>query len=120
MKKTSVFIDEVRLKYKPVSDRGVILYFILNNLNRINPIYQFSLKSFVVVFLHAMRLAENEVSSEQRSISIILNRLFLRSTVFFLVRKSFAGEFAKTTVDTPGEHYVSDIHLCESRTLRTG
>lgn len=66
IKSTSKYIDEVRLKYKPVAERGVILYFILNSLNRVNPIYQFSLKSFVIVFLRAMTLTEPEENLSKR------------------------------------------------------
>lgn len=68
IRKTSIYIDEVRLKYKPVADRGVILYFILNNMNKVNPIYQFSLKSFVIVFLRAMTLTEAEENLKKRLI----------------------------------------------------
>lgn len=70
MRETSIYIDEVRMKYKPVAERGVILYFILNNLNKVNPIYQFSLKSFVVVFLRAMTLTEPEENLRIRLISL--------------------------------------------------
>lgn len=63
---TSISIDEVRSKYKPVAERGVILYFILNNLNKINSIYQFSLKSFVTVFLRAMALTEPQENLTKR------------------------------------------------------
>lgn len=66
IKKTSIYIDEVRLKYKPVAERGVILYFILNTMNKVNPIYQFSLKAFVVVFLRAMSLTEPEENLPKR------------------------------------------------------
>ena len=35
----------------------MVLYFILNDLNKINPMYQFSLKSFSVVFDIAIQRA---------------------------------------------------------------
>lgn len=41
---TSVKIDEAREHYRPAASRASLLYFILNDLNTINPIYQFSLK----------------------------------------------------------------------------
>lgn len=41
---TSAQIDEAREHYRPAAARASLLYFILNDLNTINPIYQFSLK----------------------------------------------------------------------------
>jgi len=41
---TEVKINDARECYRPVAQRAALLYFILNDLNVINPIYQFSLK----------------------------------------------------------------------------
>lgn len=41
---TSTQIDQAREHYRPAAARASLLYFILNELNTINPIYQFSLK----------------------------------------------------------------------------
>lgn len=43
-KTTEVKINEARENYRPAAARASLLYFILNDLNKINPIYQFSLK----------------------------------------------------------------------------
>lgn len=69
-KKTSSEIDKVipptyRVKLLPLkarefyrgsAARASLLYFILNDLNRINPMYQFSLKAFSVVFDVAIKV----------------------------------------------------------------
>ena len=47
-------IDEAREQYRSVATRASLLYFILNDLHKINPIYQFSLKAFSVVFTNAI------------------------------------------------------------------
>lgn len=57
-KVTSKEIDEAREHYRPAAARASLLYFILNDLNTINPIYQFSLKAFSVVFQKAISKAE--------------------------------------------------------------
>lgn len=44
---TSQEIDVAREYYRPAAARASLLYFILNDLNTINPIYQFSLKVFL-------------------------------------------------------------------------
>uniref|UniRef100_A0A182IVR3 Dynein beta chain, ciliary n=4 Tax=Anopheles atroparvus TaxID=41427 RepID=A0A182IVR3_ANOAO len=55
---TSKEIDEAREHYRPAAARASLLYFILNDLNTINPIYQFSLKAFSVVFQKAISKAD--------------------------------------------------------------
>ncbi|GLH11964.1 Dynein heavy chain, cytoplasmic [Gryllus bimaculatus] len=54
---TSTEIDQAREIYRPAAARASLLYFILNDLNTINPIYQFSLKAFSVVFQKAIEKA---------------------------------------------------------------
>ena len=56
-KKTSFEIDKARELYRPAAARASVLYFILNDLNKINPMYQFSLKAFSVVFDVAIQRA---------------------------------------------------------------
>lgn len=56
-KVTSRKIDEAREQYRAAATRASLLYFILNDLHKINPIYQFSLKAFSVVFQNAIAKA---------------------------------------------------------------
>ncbi|XP_033960741.1 dynein axonemal heavy chain 11 [Pseudochaenichthys georgianus] len=57
-KVNEVKINEAREHYRLVAVRASLLYFIMNDLNKINPIYQFSLKAFNVVFHKAVAMAE--------------------------------------------------------------
>ena len=43
-------IDSTRQGYKPVATRAAILYFVLNDLSSVDPMYQFSLSSYVDLF----------------------------------------------------------------------
>ena len=43
-------IDATRQGYKPVATRAAILYFVLNDLSSVDPMYQFSLSSYVDLF----------------------------------------------------------------------
>ena len=46
---TSQEIDLAREHYRAAAARASLLYFILNDLNTINPIYQFSLKAVLSI-----------------------------------------------------------------------
>ena len=65
-KATSIEIDKARELYRPVAARASVLYFILNDLFKINPIYQFSLKAFNVVFKVAIERAVKSDDVEKR------------------------------------------------------
>ncbi|XP_041843992.1 dynein heavy chain 11, axonemal [Melanotaenia boesemani] len=51
-------INEARELYRPAAERASLLFFIINDLSKINPMYQFSLKTFNSVFNKAMECAE--------------------------------------------------------------
>ncbi|XP_071372237.1 dynein axonemal heavy chain 11 isoform X2 [Centroberyx affinis] len=51
-------INEARELYRPAAERASLLFFIINDLSKINPMYQFSLKTFNAVFNKAMERAE--------------------------------------------------------------
>ncbi|CAH1116455.1 unnamed protein product [Phaedon cochleariae] len=68
---TSVKIDEAREHYRPCAARASLLYFILNDLNRINAIYQFSLKAFSVVFKDALSKALPGEKLKDRVINLL-------------------------------------------------
>ncbi|XP_019712197.1 dynein heavy chain 11, axonemal [Hippocampus comes] len=57
-KVNEVKINQAREHYRPVAIRASLLYFIMNELNKINPMYQFSLKAFNVVFHKAVAMVE--------------------------------------------------------------
>ncbi|KAM6469113.1 dynein axonemal heavy chain 9 [Liasis olivaceus] len=67
-KMTEVKINEAREHYRPAAARASLLYFIMNDLNTINPMYQFSLKAFNVVFQKAVsRAPPDEILKERVS-----------------------------------------------------
>ena len=65
---TEVKINEARELYRPAAARASLLYFILNDLNKISPMYQFSLK----VSIRRVRLywSESERESDIASKSV--------------------------------------------------
>ena len=64
-------INETREIYRPVAARASLLYFILNDLYKIHPMYQFSLKAFNVVFHAAIEGADDSDELRERVASLI-------------------------------------------------
>ena len=59
-------INETREIYRPVATRSSLLYFLLNDMNQMHPMYQFSLNSYKVVFLKAIATAETSEDVKER------------------------------------------------------
>ena len=57
-KVTEEEINRNRELYRPAAARAALLYFIINELDKIHPMYQISLKAFKVVFSHAISISE--------------------------------------------------------------
>ncbi|KAL2077981.1 hypothetical protein ACEWY4_025666 [Coilia grayii] len=70
-KVTEVRINEAREHYRPAAARASLLYFIMNDLNKIHPMYQFSLKAFSVVFQKAVSKATADEVLKQRVSNLI-------------------------------------------------
>ncbi|XP_034563350.1 dynein heavy chain 9, axonemal [Notolabrus celidotus] len=78
-KVTEAKINEAREHYRLAAARASLLYFIMNDLNKIHPMYQFSLKAFSVVFQKAVLKAEPDEVLKQRVSNLIDN---ITSSVF--------------------------------------
>eukprot|EP00750_Incisomonas_marina_P005719 INCI14099.2.p1 GENE.INCI14099.2~~INCI14099.2.p1 ORF type:complete len:3630 (-),score=727.81 INCI14099.2:1911-12800(-) len=62
-------IDEARSGYKPISIRAAILYFILNDLARVDPMYQFSLSAYAELFSQSIANSRSKGGGSQTDIS---------------------------------------------------
>ncbi|XP_019507533.1 PREDICTED: dynein heavy chain 11, axonemal [Hipposideros armiger] len=103
-------INEARECYRPVAARASLLYFVINDLRKINPIYQFSLKAFNVLFHRAIKQAD-EVEDTQGRISILMESithatflytsqaLFERDKLTFLSQMAFQILLRKKEID---------------------
>ncbi|XP_025892623.1 dynein heavy chain 17, axonemal [Nothoprocta perdicaria] len=69
-KVTEMQINVAREHYRPAAERASLLYFILSDLNKINPIYQFSLKAFNVVFEKAIQRTSPADEVRQRVVNL--------------------------------------------------
>ncbi|XP_005399408.1 PREDICTED: dynein heavy chain 9, axonemal isoform X2 [Chinchilla lanigera] len=70
-KLTEVKINEAREHYRPAAARASLLYFIMNDLSKIHPMYQFSLKAFSIVFQKAVERAAPDERLRERVTNLI-------------------------------------------------
>ncbi|EPQ11489.1 Dynein heavy chain 11, axonemal [Myotis brandtii] len=103
-------INEARECYRPVAARAALLYFVINDLRKINPIYQFSLKAFSVLFHRAMEQADR-VGDTQGRISVLMESithaiflhtsqaLFEKDKLTFLSQMAFQILLRKEEID---------------------
>ncbi|XP_027975100.1 dynein heavy chain 11, axonemal-like [Eumetopias jubatus] len=103
-------INEAREGYRPVAARASLLYFVINDLRKINPIYQFSLKAFNMLFLRAIEQAD-KVEATQGRVSVLMESityavflytsraLFERDKLTFLSQMAFQILLRKKEID---------------------
>ncbi|NXH48679.1 DYH9 protein, partial [Dicaeum eximium] len=63
-------INEAREQYRPAACRAALLYFTMNELHTVHPMYQFSLKAFHAVFQKAMERAAPADSLAERVLNL--------------------------------------------------
>ncbi|XP_061771898.1 dynein axonemal heavy chain 11 [Nerophis ophidion] len=103
-------INEAREIYRPAAERASLLFFIINDLNKINPMYQFSLKSFISVFSKAMEsvICEEHVSSRVAALTEAITYcvflytsqgLFEKDKLTFLSHTAFQIQLKRNLID---------------------
>ncbi|XP_060906749.1 dynein axonemal heavy chain 11 [Labrus mixtus] len=103
-------INEARELYRPAAERASLLFFIINDLRKINLMYQFSLKTFISVFQKAMERAEWDEDVRTRvhtlneaiTYSVFLHTsqgLFERDKLTFLSHTAFQILLKKGLID---------------------
>ncbi|RKO94585.1 dynein heavy chain and region D6 of dynein motor-domain-containing protein [Blyttiomyces helicus] len=99
-KKTEKKINETRELYRPVAARSSLLYFLLNDLWQIHPMYQYSLNAYKVVFQNAISRAEASEDIKERVLLLIdsithmvfiytTRGLFEKDKLIFLAQMTF-------------------------------
>ncbi|KAF3697610.1 Dynein heavy chain 2, axonemal Axonemal beta dynein heavy chain 2 Ciliary dynein heavy chain 2 [Channa argus] len=63
---TEIKIDLAREAYRPCAQRASILFFILNDMGRIDPMYQFSLDAYINLFNLSMEKSKRSHKLEER------------------------------------------------------
>ncbi|XP_074510014.1 dynein axonemal heavy chain 11 [Sebastes fasciatus] len=115
-------INEARELYRPAAERASLLFFIINDLSRINPMYQFSLKTFNSVFNKAMEHAEWDEDVRTRvhtlteaiTYSVFLytsQGLFERDKLTFLSHTAFQILLKQGLIDAQEFDFLLRFHV---------
>lgn len=67
---TEVEIDEARELYRTCARRASIIFFVLNDLGRIDPMYQFSLDSYIHLFLLSIISSPKSADLDTRLVNL--------------------------------------------------
>ncbi|KAM6949562.1 LOW QUALITY PROTEIN: dynein axonemal heavy chain 2 [Aplochiton taeniatus] len=63
---TEIKIDTAREAYRPCAQRASILFFVLNDMGRIDPMYQFSLDAYIDLFNLSIEKSQRSQKLEER------------------------------------------------------
>ncbi|KAL8578359.1 Dynein heavy chain 2, axonemal [Nucella lapillus] len=63
---TEIKIDSAREGYRPCSQRSSILFFVLNDLGRVDPMYQFSLDAYIELFILSIEKSQRSQKLDER------------------------------------------------------
>lgn len=77
-------IEETRSRYNTIATRGSVLYFVVADLAKIDPMYQYSLAYVKRLFNYAIRKSEAKDSLEERIALLIKN---ITATVYTSVAR---------------------------------
>ena len=69
--KTEIEITELRNKYKPMSVRGSIIYFVIADFSVVDPMYQYSLDYYCRLFDNCLDEAEENDDLQIRLFNLI-------------------------------------------------
>ncbi|XP_054656624.1 dynein axonemal heavy chain 2 [Dunckerocampus dactyliophorus] len=67
---TEIKIDTAREAYRACAQRASILFFILNDMGRIDPMYQFSLDAYINLFNLSIEKSKSSLKLEERIINL--------------------------------------------------
>ena len=63
---TETNITAARERYRPVAERGSLMYFVVASMAEMDPMYQFSLKYFKQLFNNTITVSEKSLVLDER------------------------------------------------------
>jgi dynein heavy chain len=120
MKNTMKNIEGVREIYRPVAKRVARLFFVLSDLSNVDPMYQYSIKWFDMIYRRSFKKAEasNDKTARIMNITKTFTKLLYKNVCRSLFEKDkllFSFLLAMKIMEEKGE-----LNVVESRFLMTG
>ena len=82
-------INATRESYRPVATRGSLIYFVISDLGRLDPMYQYSLSYFSSLFEYCLEVSEKSEVLEER-LETLLD--YISYFVYLTVSRGLFGE----------------------------
>ncbi|XP_062558011.1 dynein axonemal heavy chain 10 isoform X2 [Armigeres subalbatus] len=111
---TSVDIEHLRNGYRLAAQRGAILYFVLSEMSVVNPMYQYSLSSYLKVFIYSLRKAvpDNILAKRLKNIIITLTRkVYEYGCIGFFEKHKLLFSFQMTVKLEQSEEHLSQAEV---------
>ena len=70
-KEITASINTTSEKFRPVANRGALLFFLMNELHRVHTYYMYSLNAFVVIFEHGIDVVHGQDSKPKKGKSAL-------------------------------------------------
>ena len=86
---TEADINETRESYRAVATRGSIIYFVISDLGRLDPMYQYSLSYFTDLFNYCLEVSDKSDVLQER-LDILLD--YISYFVFLTVSRGLFGQ----------------------------
>jgi dynein heavy chain len=113
-KETNLDIEEQRKSYKDVAWRGSILFFSIAGLSNINNMYEYSLNSYMTVFMKALQVSkkDNILQNRLRNITDKLTMLVYDFTCMGIFEThKLMYSFQMITMIMDGDNVLNKIEL---------
>jgi len=107
-KVTEVEIAAARELYRPVANRGALMFFLLSDLNKVHSFHHYSLASFIIVFCRAITGKRDNVVEydEEKLLETSLPQKKLEK---YIEEKKAAEKAAKEAAAAAGENAGTDM-----------
>jgi len=111
---TNADIEKNRETYRDTAWRGAILFFSISGLSLISPMYEYSLSSYMTVFMNALNTAKKDaiLLNRLKNIKDMLTRLVYNFTCMGIFKKhKLMYSFQMTTMIMDGNDELNKAEL---------
>jgi len=85
-------IDMKRDIYKPLSKLATVIYMLLQDINKINPMYRFSLDDFVGLYRKTLKTGQNKHASNEKNLIKFFIDDVIKESYFYFTRSIFKND----------------------------